>query len=67
MTEIPLAQQHLEHAAHEGGRRAALIPLSTAVIGVAAGVLGILEGGASADAIDCSGVEPVSRMPARGS
>jgi hypothetical protein len=57
MTEITPAHEHLEHAevaehaAHEGGLRAALVPLSIAVMAVAAGVLGILEGTASANAI----------------
>jgi len=57
MTEITPAHEHLEHveqaehAAHEGGLRAAIVPLSIAVMAVAAGVLGILEGTASASAI----------------
>jgi hypothetical protein len=57
MSEITPASEHLEHAehaehaAHEGGLRAAIIPLSIAVMAVAAGVLGILEGTASASAI----------------
>ena len=57
MTEITPAHEHLEHAehaehaAHEGGLHAAIVPLSIAVMAVAAGVLGILEGTASASAI----------------
>jgi hypothetical protein len=57
MSEIPPASEHLEtaehaaHAAAEGGFRAAIIPLSIAVMAVAAGVLGILEGAASSSAI----------------
>jgi hypothetical protein len=57
MSDIPAAHEHLEtaehgvHAAHEGGLRAAIIPMSIAVMAVAAGVLGILEGTASSSAI----------------
>jgi hypothetical protein len=57
MSEIPPASEHLEtaehaaHAAAEGGFRAAIIPLSIAVMAVAAGALGILEGTASSSAI----------------
>ena len=57
MSEIPPAHESLEtvehavHAAAEGGLRAAIIPLSIAVMAVAAGALGILEGTASSSAI----------------
>jgi len=57
MSEITPAHEHLEtaehaaHAAAEGGLRAAIIPLSIAVMAVAAGALGILEGTASSSAI----------------
>src|SRR5579871_1612871 len=57
MSETPPAHEHLEtaehgaHAAAEGGLRAAIIPMSIAVMAVGAGVLGILEGTASSSAI----------------
>ena len=70
MTEITPAHEHLEHAehaehaAHEGGLRAAIVPLSIAVMAVAAGVLGILEGTASADAIIARGDAAIHRNEA---
>ena len=57
MTEIPPAHEHLEtveraaHAAAEGGFRAAIVPLSIAVMAVLAGALSGLETTASSTAI----------------
>jgi hypothetical protein len=57
MSEIPPAHESLEtaehavHAASEGGLRAAIVPLSIAVMAVAAGLLGGLESTASSNAI----------------
>src|ERR1700693_3028616 len=57
MSEIPPAHEHLEtvehaaHAAAEGGLRAAIVPLSIAVMAVVAGALGGLETTASSSAI----------------
>ena len=57
MSDIPAAHEHLEtahhaaHAAAQGGLREAIVPLSIAVMAVAAGTLGILEGTAAAGAI----------------
>ena len=70
MTEITPAHEHLEHAehaehaAHEGGLRAAIVPLSIAVMAVTAGVLGILEGTASAGAIIARGDAAIRRNEA---
>ncbi len=57
MSEIPPAHENLEtaehaaHAATEGGLRAAIVPLSIAVMAVVAGALGGLESTAASDAI----------------
>lgn len=57
MSEILPAHEHLEtaehaaHAASEGGLRAAVVPLSIAVMAVVAGLLGGLESTASSNAI----------------
>lgn len=57
MTDVPPAHEHLEtaehaaHAAAEGGLRAAIVPLSIAVMAVIAGGLGSLETSASSSAI----------------
>ncbi len=57
MSETPPAHEQLEtaehaaHAASEGGLRAAIIPLSIAVMAVVAGALGGLESTASSEAI----------------
>jgi hypothetical protein len=57
MSEIPPAHENLETAEHaaqaatEGGLRAAIVPLSIAVMAVVAGALGGLESTAASDAI----------------
>jgi hypothetical protein len=57
MSEIPAAHEQLETAEHaayaaaEGGLRAAIVPLSIAVMAVIAGALGGLESTASSNAI----------------
>jgi hypothetical protein len=57
MSEIPPAHEQLEtaehaaHAASEGGLRAAIVPLSIAIMAVVAGTLGGLESTASSNAI----------------
>lgn len=57
MTDVAPASEHLEtaehaaHAASEGGLRAAIVPLSIAVMAVVAGGLGSLETTASSSAI----------------